>query len=210
MGRLEPAVCAVVTAGVLWLAWQWLGRRGGQCGQAFTVVGSLLAAAALLVPVAGLPVWQWVYSFCPNPSLPLLVLVVLALWRQLGGRGGFQRADWDAAWVFGAVAGTLLYLHPLLPDSWNFYYWGWQHAVTVGALAALALGALSFGSRFGLVLLGSLIAYELSLLESPNGWDYVVDPFYWVLSLALGARRLWKFGRRAAGPRPVPGGHLPG
>lgn len=210
MGRLEPAVCAVVAAGLLWLAWEWLGRRWGERGRVFSALGSLIAGAALLMPLGGLPVWQWAYSFCPNPSLPLLVLVLLALWRQLGGRGGFARADWDAAWIFGAVAGTLLYLHPLLPDSWDFYYWGWQHAVTVGALTALTLGALALGSRFGLVLLGSLIAYELSLLESPNGWDYIVDPFYWLLSLALGARRLWGIGRRARVPWPASEGNAPG
>lgn len=205
MTPLEPAVCAVAAAGAVWLGWQSLGAWCGWRGRVYSGVGALVAGAVLLLPMGGLPGWQWTYSVCPNPSLPLVILVLLGLWRRFGWSGGFQPADWDSAWAFGAIAGTLLYLHPLLPDTWDLYYWGWQHSVTVWVMAALALAALAFGLRFGLVLLGTLGAYELSVLESPNGWDYLVDPIYWFVSLALCARRLWICWRRRPATLPAAG-----
>jgi len=53
----------------------------------------------------------------------------------------------------------------------------------VWALAAVALPALAWGNRAGVLMLASLMAYELETLESHNAWDYLVDPFYWLLSV---------------------------
>lgn len=135
------------------------------------------------LPLHGLPLWKWVFSFCPNPSLPMVGVVGAALWQHLGGGRVLQPREWGTLWGFGAVAGTVLYLHPLLPAAVDPYYWGWHHSASIGVMAGLALAAFAAGSRTGFLFLAALIAYELQVLESPNGWDYLVDPFYWMLSL---------------------------
>ena len=115
--------------------------------------------------------------------------------RQLGGRAILKAADWRALWRFGAIGGSVLYLHPLVFRSVDLYYWGWHHDVAVWSMAALALTALAFGNRAGVLFLAGLIAYELQALESHNGWDYLVDPIFWLICLGLtvvhGVRRLF-------------------
>ncbi len=143
----------------------------------------LATVVLLFVPLGGLSLWNWLFSFCPNPSVPLLGLIVVALWSRLGGVAWFRPADWRAATGFGAVAGSALYLNSLLFPFADLYYWGWHHEIAVWALAAVALPALAWGNRAGVLMLASLMAYELETLESHNAWDYLVDPFYWLLSV---------------------------
>jgi hypothetical protein len=48
-------------------------------------------------------------------------------------------------------------------------------------------------------LVAALAALGLEALESRNAWDYVIDPFYWLLSLGmLGAILLRSVRRRRA------------
>jgi len=47
------------------------------------------------------------------------------------------------------------------------------------------VGFLAWGNRFGVVLLSALLAYALTALESRNCWDYVMDPFFWLISLGI-------------------------
>jgi len=39
------------------------------------------------------------------------------------------------------------------------------------------------------LLLAALIAYACRALESANCWDYVVDPFYWMIGVVVVTRR---------------------
>lgn len=210
---IDPVFCGLASGAVLWLGLLWAGARY-RIGQQrrWVKVGFAIATVLLLfVPFGGMPLWNWVFSFCPNPSLPMLGLVCAGLWQHLCGVRVLQPADWQAGWGFGAVAGTLLYLHPLVPGAADLYYLGWQHSVAVWSMAGLALAAFAFGNRAGGFFLAALIAYELRALESPNGWDYLVDPFYWLVSLgvlgaqAVGAlRRAWD--RRVQSRAPFPAG----
>lgn len=198
--RIDPLVSGLVFGVALWLGllWTWtrfnLGRRGRWVNVSFGVAAMLL----LFVPFGGRPLWNWAFSFCPNPSLPMLGLVSAALWQHLFGVTVFKPADWRAAWIFGAVAGSLLYLHPMALGGLDLYYWGWHGEVAIYGLAALTLGFLAWGNRLGVLFLAALVAHRLGALESRNCWDYVVDPFYWMASLAMGATHAvgWLMERR--------------
>jgi hypothetical protein len=138
----------------------------------------------LFIPVEGLRLWNWAFSFCPNPSLPMLGLVVAGLWQRLFGIAVFKPADWNAAWIFGAGVGTILYLHPMCFGALDLYYWGWdrQGAWAIGGLAIVFLAS---GNRVGVLLLAALIAFALNALESGNCWDYIIDPFFWMISVTV-------------------------
>ncbi len=161
-----------------------------------------IAALIALVPAGGLPLWKWAFSFCPNPSLPLLAAICAALAPRLFRVTLFGPADWRAAWRCGAIVGTVLYLQPFCLPGFDLYYWGSHPHVVAWTLALAALGFLGAGLRFGVVFLLALAAYAGRLLESHNGWEYTMDPFYWMISVGLvalhGARAV--VGRLAGRP----------
>ncbi|HEY0945732.1 MAG TPA: hypothetical protein VGD81_10705 [Opitutaceae bacterium] len=208
---LDPVLYGLVCTATLWLALLWAAARL-QAAAAGWIMKLVLGAATvplLFWPATGLPLWKWVFGFCPNPSLPLLGLVCGALWQRLFGVVVFTTGDFRAAWVFGAVAGCVLYLPPLGLGTADLYYWGWHHSLAVWVIAGCAVLFLCWGNRLGVLFAAALVAYELQALDSPNGWDYVIDPFYWLISssvLLARAAGAWRKRRRqnqAAGDTPV-------
>lgn len=203
---LITAICALVTGAMMWLALLWLSsrlkmnrRRAG-----VKALFGMAAVGLLFVPIGELPLWSRVFSFYPNPSLPMLGLVCAALWQRLLGIEVLKPADWTAAWAFGALAGSLLYFHTIFGGGADLYYWGWERDVAAWTLAALAAGFLAWGNRFGVLLIAALMAYGVNALESRNGWDYAMDPFYWILSLAvLGNDLRARVSRRLSGLKPA-------
>lgn len=177
----------LVCLAAVWLALLWLAQRLG-CNRrrgAVRLVAGAGAAFLLITPVAGAPLWNWAFSFCPNPSLPLLAIIGIALCTRLWPIRVWSAADWRAMWVFGAAAGCVLYLHPFFYETPDLYYWGWNEPVAAWVIAGLAVLLLGWGNRLGLIFIAALVAFEFELLESHNGWDYVVDPFYWIASCAV-------------------------
>jgi hypothetical protein len=212
---LVPVFYASVAGAALWLALLWTSSRREKAVRrrrftqlAFGVTTILL----LFVPFGGVPLWNRAFSFYPNPSLPVLGIVCAALWQRLFGLPVFKSSDWRAIWGFGAVAGSVLYLHPLVVGAADFYYWGWDRIAAIWILAGLAVALLAWGSRLGVLLLAALIAYAVTALESQNAWDYLVDPFYWLISLGVVAtrgatallRRVEAAWARRPAPLPVP------
>jgi hypothetical protein len=144
-----------------------------------------LAVLVLFLPVHGVRLWNWAFSFCPNPCLPMLGVVCVGLWVRLFGVVVFRPADWRATWIFGAVSGAFLYLHPMFLGRFDLYYWGWDREVGVVAVAGLAMVFLFQGNRLGVLLLAALIAFAAGALESGNVWDYIIDPLYWITSTGV-------------------------
>ena len=202
----EPTFCTAVCILAVWLALLWMCSRLTMTRRrkATKVLVGAAAILMLFVPISGLPLWNRVFSFYPNPSLPMLGLLCAALWQRLLGVSVFKPADWRALWVFGVVGGTALYLHPMMFGAVDLYYWGWDRDLASWCLAALAIVPLLWGNRIGALFLAALIAYGLNALESQNGWDYVMDPFYWLLSVGIaGAQGIGWCLRRFVGARAV-------
>lgn len=208
---IDPFLYGLVCAATLWLVLLWVAScfRAARPGWIVKLALGAATVPLLFWPATGLPLWKWGFSFCPNPSLPLLGLVCGALWQRLFGVVAFTVDDWRAAWVFGAVAGCALYLPPLGFGTADLYYWGWHHSLAVWVMAGSAVFFLCWGNRLGVLFATALVAYELQALDSHNGWDYVVDPFYWLISssvLLTRAAGSWLERRRrnqAAGDTPV-------
>lgn len=207
----EKALVAFYVAAVILLLWAGLAAAArrlapGGCSCRHRLLLGLAAAGLAFVPLGGVSLWVRAFSFHPNPCLPLLGLGVVAWGRVVLERSWFGREDWHALWAFGAVTGTVLYVHPLVAADFDVYFWGWERGVAASVLGALAVLALARGLRAGLLLVAALAALGLDALESRNAWDYVIDPFYWLLSLGMLGAILFRSLRRYRRVRPAVGG----
>ncbi len=209
---IAQAFYAFVLIVSLWLGLLWTYsrlRKSGPRPRARQIGFGVVTVLLLFVPIAGAPLWNRIFSYYPNPSLPMLGIVCAALWHRLFGLPVFRTGDWRAIWIFGFIAGSALYLNPLLLGSVDLYYSGWDRQVATWVLAGLAIAFVAFGNRLGVLFLAALMAYGIGALESRNCWDYVMDPFYWVISgsmLAASAMRasLRQFDRVRTGRRVLP------
>lgn len=152
----------------------------------------------LLIPLDGLPLWRWMFAVWANPSVPFLGLVVAAVVRRNFGVDLLPERPRRSLFWFGAIAGSILYLHGYVFSGVDLYFWGWETRVFVVGLSLVSMGAILGGCRSGVVLLLALIAWATGVLESRNGWDYVMDPVFWLVSLMALARRAWRGSRQKA------------
>jgi hypothetical protein len=151
----------------------------------------LASAVVVSLPVDGIPLGRWLAGLNLPPSIPLLGFLAGQVWRDFAGTELFRAKDKQAGWIFGGLAGTVLYPFALGLGNFDPYAWGWSWSALFPIVAASTMYLIWNKNRFGLLLLLSILAYDARWLESPNFWDYLVDPLYWLLSLALLARR-WK------------------
>lgn len=160
-----------------------------------------VAAAAGLVPIAGLPLGRWLHGIGLVVSVPLLVVLVDTAGTPAGSVGFLGAAGRRAAVWFGAVAGIILYPAALGLGAFDPYVLGWRTPGVPAAVAVVGGGLALAGNRFGLALLLAGLAWQAGVLESDNAWDYVVDPLYALLAAAnLVGSGLASLARRA-GPR---------
>lgn len=151
-----------------------------------------VAAAAILsvIPFFGHVPRHWLSGLTPNMSVPLFVMLTVSVTARAGVRGVFRRCEWQAAWIFGALAAAALYPSAFGLGAQNFdaYALGWPWLDTKGSLllfggVAMVSGFLVWrGNRFGWVLVASAVLFMTSLQESRNFWDYLLDPLYAVVS----------------------------
>lgn len=156
-----------------------------------------LAVGIMVIPVGGLPLGRWFTGVCANFSMPLLALIASVIARRVFNADLLDKNGMRTALWFGAVAGCILFPMALGLGSIDPYSLGWNFSALFVITGALTTLLLWLGNRFGLVLLSAIVAYHLGLLESDNYWDYLVDPVYFLISLATVARASLRRIRRA-------------
>jgi len=151
------------------------------------IAAVLLASLVLFViPISGWTLAAWLRVLEPNPSVGLTVLLLIALTSRLTGQPLFRRQDWNAAWIFGAVAALVLYPMGLGLTGIDPYTWGWGSVLPLTVMASTTLLLLR-GNRFGIVLLLPFAGWVLGIQESTNFWNTLLDPFYGAAALILTA-----------------------
>jgi len=183
LGWWFPVACwAVVLAALKALVRAGLSRIGGRFAPPVWL--PLVAAGIAFIPVGGLPIGRWLLGLNLGFSLPFLALMANLWVSPLLGRPLLDAPAVRAAVWFGAVAGTVLYPCAVGLGSFDPYVLGWR-SPGIGTLAG-GLGAVLVLRRnaFGAVLLASGLLWQSGLLESDNAWDALVDPVYWLLSMA--------------------------
>ncbi len=148
----------------------------------------LLAVAISVVPVGGFPLARIVAGFGWVPSVPLLVLLADAVLRGVRGADWLRLPERRAMWLWGALAGLALYPSALGLGRFDAYSLGWGFSPLVVVVAAMSVGLLWRGHRFGLVLVLAAAIWQAGGFESANYWDYLVDPVYFAISVLALAR----------------------
>jgi 4-amino-4-deoxy-L-arabinose transferase-like glycosyltransferase len=160
----------------------------------------VVASALVFVPIHGLPLGRWVAGFNANFSIPLTIWMMLAATGRITGRRITGRRTTGGFVAFGAAAGLLLYPMSLGLTVFDPYSLGWSPAVLGLIVVAPCAVLVAKRNSFAIWLIVAMLAYDLRLLESPNAWDYVVDPFYATASLVVAVAFV---SRRVAGMRRV-------
>jgi hypothetical protein len=156
------------------------------------IVVALVLSFVLLrvqLEIGGVSYWclfSWISVLEPNPSFTITGILLVALGSRLSGKAFFRRQDWNAAWIFGAVAALALYPMGLGLTRIDPYAWGWGPILPL-AVTATATFLLLRGNRFGIVLLFPFAGWVMGVQESTNFWNTLVDPFYGLVSLILTA-----------------------
>lgn len=158
--------------------------RSGRTALALAVF-SLACVAAPVFPPVGLPLARVLAGSGLSASIPLLALVFSSVWEGFSGTRLLDDRATRASRVFGLACGLLLYPMAMGLGVADPYSLGWEFSPLWPAMWAVAAALIWKGNTFGLVLAACPLAREAGLLESPNLWDYLVDPFY-VLASAVG------------------------
>ena len=191
----HDTAAAVFAAACPWLAltlcFDRIANRRGSRGPAWAsmCISGIAACALLIVPVGGIVVARWVAALTANLSIPLTGLLAAAAWERTFEAPVLSSAEWRTAWLFGALAGIVLYPLALGVGSIDPYEWGWRFSPLFVAIAALTVWLLWKRNRFGFLLLLAAAAFHLRLLESTNYWDYLLDPVFCMASLVVIGRR---------------------
>ncbi len=159
-----------------------LGKR--PTGWIPTVIIASASVLTVILPISGLTAGRWLISLYANPSIPLTALLfswVLknAFQMNLLNMGAIQTAQ-----VFSLLAGAALYPMALGVGAFDPYPAGWYFSWLFVILLGVTLGLLFLKNRFSVVLLATILAYNLHLLESGNLWDYLVDPILVLVAIA--------------------------
>lgn len=184
--------------GLLMLIVQSILRRLGKTSEGWrpTVIIGILSALAVVVPVGGLPLARWVISLNPNFSIPLTAVVIHRVWKNASGTALLDQNAQTMGWMYGGIAGVVLYPMALGLGIFDPYSLGWGFSPLFIILPVLTVFLLVKRNRFGVVLVFCILGYHLHVLESPNLWDYFIDPFFAVVSIVALIRRFAKIKNR--------------
>lgn len=160
---------------------------------------AIISVFLVLLPLRAIPLGRWVVGLNFSPSIPLLCFLADHLVKGFTGNELFAGKDRMAGWIFGALAGSILYPLSMGLGSFDPYALGWGWTALFPIVAVLTIFLIWKQNRVGFALLLSIVAYDLHCLESPNFWDYLIDPLYWLVGLAFLAKSaLSRLGHRKA------------
>jgi hypothetical protein len=143
-----------------------------------------LSGLLVIMPVGSLPVGRWLVSLYANPSIPITALLFSWIMQKSFGIKLLDSAAIQTCWIFSLMAGLALYPMALGMGTFDPYAAGWRFSWLFVILLVMTLVLIFSKNRFSVVLLATILAYNLHLLESPNLWDYVVDPLLVLISIA--------------------------
>ena len=183
---------------------QWVMKRLGKNVSGWITMLLIALASGILVvlPISGLPVGRWLTTFFPNPSIPLTALLFSRTVKH-----SFQIKLLDSKALhtcrfFSLLAGIALYPMALGAGPLDPYSAGWHFSWLFVLLLVITLGLLFFKNRFSIVLLATILAYNLHLLESSNLWDYLIDPVLFFISVGAFISQIAKYGFKALSAKP--------
>ena len=178
---------------------QWAIERFGKniSGSISLPLIALASGVLVVLPIGGLPVGRWLTTFFPNPSIPLTALLFSRTVKHSFQIKLLDSKALHTCRLFSLLAGVALYPMALGAGPFDPYSAGWHFSWLFVLLLVITLGLLLFKNRFSIVLLASILAYNLHLLESSNFWDYLIDPVLVFISIGIVISQIAKHGFKA-------------
>jgi hypothetical protein len=154
------------------------------------VAGALIFAILCLVEIHGVSLAGFVRGAIGDPAVTTTLLLLARLYTWAGGRSLVDDGDRRALFIGIAIAGVLLYPMALGLGRFDPYGLGYDSELPA-ILAAVLTGIALARSRAALawLLVLPILAWDFSLLESDNLWNYFLDPLIVIYSLGWALRR---------------------
>ena len=175
--------------------------------------GTLLLVIVILIGLSMLPVFEtdlsgFVLAHTGTLSVPTMMLLLTDI---LVAGGLLKAVPTDArrnATYLWVATGTVLYPSAMGFTEFDMYALGYTRAISWGVVIVCGL-MMAFRQQLpALFFLLAVIAHEFQLHESPNLWDYLIDPWLWLFS---GAHVVWMLAagsKRAASLQDPAGTHI--
>ncbi len=145
--------------------------------------------AATLIPLWGVSFAGFVRGVTGDFSIATLALLLVAVLRSLSGRTLVDEANRQAALRALAIAALLFYPLALGLGMFDPYRLGYGNLWFMAALLACALwSTLRYSTLLALCMALAVAAWSAGWYESPNLWDYLLDPWLGVYALAVQAK----------------------
>lgn len=128
------------------------------------------------------------------PTLMLLLMDILVAAGLLKPVPSDERRNATYLWV---ITGTVLYPSAMGFTEFDLYAFGYTRPMAWGVILLSVLLMACRQQLPALFFLLAVIAHEFHLQESPNLWDYLIDPWLWLFAIG---HVVWM---RAAGSRLV-------
>jgi hypothetical protein len=176
--------------------------------RAWRAIAASILVGLSLVPVGTVSGLTFLYSVVGPLSLATIVGCAVYIGSHLRLVPALARHDLLYMAVVVAVLGLVLYPASMGLLRWEPYRMGFHGIWLPTALIVIAAAAAAMRSIIvPLWIAASAAAWQSSLFDSTNLWDYVIDPVVWIASLvflAVAAVRRIKHRSRAGARRPVP------
>lgn len=154
-----------------------LPRRAGVLGAAIVVVS---------IPLWGVSTAGFVRGMTGDLSISTLALLALVLVRSFSGRALVADQDRHAMLKAVLIAAALFYPLALGLGMFDPYRLGYGNLWFMTALLGLAVwSGLRYSMLLALCVALAVAAWSAGWYESPNLWDYLLDPWLAVYALAV-------------------------
>jgi hypothetical protein len=168
---------------------------------------AVLAAVLLvsLVPVAGLSLAGVLRGFTGDLSVLTLVFLLLTVARTLSGCALVLDENREQALKTLAIAALLFYPLVLGFSPFDPYRLGYANFWFMLVLMVFAAwSALRYSILLAVGIALAVAAWSVGWYESPNLWDYLIDPWVGIYALTAQARNWWKQRKGTAHVRSEP------
>ena len=154
------------------------------------------ALIALSVPLWSLSLPAFLRGITGDLSISAVVLLALSLLRALSGRELVEQVNRRSMLAAVALVAVLFYPFALGFSAFDPYRLGYGNLWFMAALLAFSIWSSLRHSTFLAVCIAlAVAAWSAGWYESPNLWDYLLDPWLAIYALVVQAKYWWKRGR---------------
>jgi hypothetical protein len=155
--------------------------------------GMLGALIVLSVPLWGLSLTGLLRGFTGDLSMMTLLLLVLRVAQTVSGCALVRNENREQALKAIAIAGALFYPFALGFSPFDPYRLGFGSLwLMLPLLGFAAWAALRQSILLALGIALAVAAWSIGWYESPNLWDYLLDPWLVIYAIGAQAKRWWQ------------------